>query len=306
MRTAYFRLVIFLTLGQDLVAQEKSVEVIPDSTGNLETSRSTIVAADGYAYLAEDIPIKLLRRQAKDEAMRNAVERGEVFIQSITEVWNSILKYDLIYSETGGYLTIIDEKDYGIEQDNRYHYWVKGEVRYALLPKQAKTSLPANLWQNPEGALSVRVWTDTTHYAEGQYMRIHLQGNKDFYARVVYLDVAGNLIQLLPNQFRSANYFAGKRLCQIPDAVAGDKFQLRVRPPFGTEEIIVYASTAPQDSISMTDAGQGLSRFVGSTKELGRRTRSVEVISTSADLGKAEFYEARWKVITKPQTQEQR
>ncbi|MGH7449706.1 MAG: DUF4384 domain-containing protein [bacterium] len=270
---------------------------------NLEEIRSAIVAADGYAYLAGDKTINQLRDEAKSQAMRNAVERGKIFIQSLTRVENFVLHYDLIKSESAGYLSIIEEKDYGIESDNRYHYWIKGEVRYGIKEKSVEP-LPFDPWQNPHAPLTVRVWTDTTHYTDGQFMLIYLQGNKEFYARVVYHDVQGNLIQLLPNQFRGANYFKGGQMCEIPDAAAGDLFQLRVRPPFGAEEIIVYASTAKPGSIDMTNAGQGLYQFRGSVEDLGRQTRGVEIIGASAEPGKAEFYEARWKVITSPQAYE--
>jgi hypothetical protein len=275
----------------------------PPSPTSSEEIRSAIVIADGYAYLAGNKTINQLRDEAKSQAMRNAVERGKIFIQSLTRVENFVLQYDLIKSESAGYLSIIEEKDYGIEPDNRYHYWIKGEVRYGIKEKSV-APVPFDPRRNPHAPLTVRIWTDTTHYTEGQFMHIYLQGNKDFYARVVYHDVQENLIQLLPNQFREANYFKGGQVGEIPDAAVGDRFQLRMRPPFGAEEIIVYASTAQPGSIDMTKAGQGLYQFRGSVENFGRQTRGVEIIGVSAEPGKAEFYEARWKVITYPQAYE--
>ena len=58
-----------------------------------------------------------------------------------------------------------------------------------------------------------------------------MRGNKPFYAKVIYKETTGNLIQILPNPYRKDNYFNGGVIYEIPSG--NDKFELEVNPPFG-------------------------------------------------------------------------
>ena len=66
-----------------------------------------------------------------------------------------------------------------------------------------------------------------------------MKGNKPFYVRVVYEDADGSILQLLPNPYRQDNYFNGGVVYEIPSG--NDRFELEVSPPFGEENIVVYA-----------------------------------------------------------------
>ena len=55
-------------------------------TNDSKEERSAIVEADGYAYLSEDKTIKELREEARASAKREASEKGETYIKSLTKV----------------------------------------------------------------------------------------------------------------------------------------------------------------------------------------------------------------------------
>lgn len=146
--------------------------------------------------------------------------------------------------------------------------------------------------------LEVRVWTEHKTYKAGQAIKIFLKGNKDFYARIVYRDVDGNLVQLLPNAYRKTASFAGGQTYAVPDDT--DAFDLVVGPPFGTERILVFASTAPVGSIAGQDIGQGLSLLEGSIEDIRRQTRGVAVQSKAPGNVKTEFVDATADLKTGP------
>ena len=51
------------------------------------------------------------------------------------------------------------------------------------------------------------------------------------------------MVQILPNPYRNENYFQGGAVYEIPSG--NDRFDLEISPPFGKENITVYASTSP-------------------------------------------------------------
>ena len=117
-------------------------------------------------------------------------------------------------------------KTHGFE-GNRYHIWIKAEVEYVLRSKGQEPK--ASKIMSPEGPLTVRVWTPRKVYKRGEIVEIFIQGNRDFYARIVNIDSQGNITQLLPNDHRNINLFQGSRVYKIPDT--GDRFTIKVRGP---------------------------------------------------------------------------
>jgi len=277
-------------------AQETSSPPKALSTTSGQQKRSTIVEAHGYVFLSEDKTIRQLREEALAEAKRKALEQARTYIKSFTQVENYTLTYDLIQSETEGYLKILESKDYGIESDNRYHYWIKAEIEYEL--KKPETNIKSSsILHNPKAPLTVDVWTEKASYIEGEEIRIFLKGNKPFYARVVYVDAQGQIVQLLPNKYRQLNFFDAGTIYTIPGP--GDRFKLTVRPPYGREQVIVYASSAPQAALTMTEIGNGLYQYRGDLAKLGMKVRGVEISKSTNGVGGVEFYEASWNLVTK-------
>ena len=277
-----------VVLAQDAVKQEGE-----------SAKRSTIVEVDGYAFLSEDRTIKQMREEALTNAKREALERAQTYIQSVSKVENFQLSYDIVESQAEGAIRVLESRDYGITDDNRYRYWIKAEVTYSLKPSDGKADLSAELVKNPDAPLTVYVWTERTEYKSGQKIKVFLQGNKDFYARVVYRDVRGNLLQLLPNPHRKENFFKGGKVVVIPGQ--GDRFDLEVGPPFGIENIIVYASSAEMGETSLENRGDALYGVKDDLKDFAMKTRGVKIVRKKAGekTSGAEFYETSCEVRTK-------
>jgi hypothetical protein len=253
-------------------------------------SNSTIVEVDGYAFLSEDKTIREIRDEALSNAKRDALERVQTYIKSLTTVENYQLKYDLIQSGAEGFLKIIERKDYGITEDNRYRIWIRAEVNYRVAAPDFSGNF--DISQASAAPLHVSVWTDRKEYVSIDKIKIFIRGNKDFYARILYKDASGNILQVLPNQHRNNHFFTGGKLYEIPDRE--DKFELEVSAPFGKESIIVYASDEPLGGITMSKYGDAVFKIAGDLTEIGRKTRGIKIREKPA-----EFYEATCELTTK-------
>lgn len=251
--------------------------------------RSIIVEADGYVYLSEDKTIRQIRNEAQMQAKRAALEKGGEYIESVTTVENYKLIMDQIKSRAEGLLKTLESKDHGFTADNRYHFWIKAEISY-LLPTSAKRPDPKD--PSPKQPLSVKIWPAKKKYKSGEQMRFYIRGNKDFYARVIYIDAQGNKLQLIPNQFNKDNFFKGGTTIAIPGK--NDGYQLTVAPPYGKEKVIVYASSSPQGEVDTKPAGNTLLSVEADIKEIGLTARGV---SLEAKKG-VEFYETKCHIKT--------
>ncbi len=194
-----------------------------------------------------------------------------------------------------GAVSILEQKDYGMEDNSRYHVWIKAEVEYGLRSKGGQTICDQVMDQ--DAPLTVKVWTNKKQYRDGDSIEIYIQGNRDFYARIVDITSNGEIIQLLPNDYRKISFFEAGKVYNIPDK--GDPFDLKVTRPYGEDQIVVYASEVPLGHVDMEAFGQGLSCYSGSRSSLAARTRGINIapVHSGADSG-AEFYEATWTLTT--------
>ena len=294
---------LVLTLALSASAQQfRGVSVVPD-----EEKRSSIHEVDGYAYLSETMTLEQVRNAAIATAKRQAVERAKTYIESNTTIENFEVTQDQIKGKSHGSVTVLEMKDHGVVDNTRYHVWIKAEVEYGIKPvHMASTGGQTNgglssTHLDPQAPLTVRVWTSKKEYREGEHIIVYMQGNRDFYARIVDITSNGDIIQLLPNDYRQQDRFAAGQIYQIPGE--GDRFDLKVTPPFGEDRIVVYASEVPLGNVSMNSAGAGLGAFGGSQESLGIRTRGISVTAAgsqpAAQTGAA-FYESTWKLRTGP------
>ena len=273
-------------------ASKQALQVTPD-----QEQRSNIVEVDGYAQLSEEKSIREIRQEAFANARRQALENAESRIKSQTRVENFQLQYDLIVSGAEGVVKVLEQKDFGIENNSRYHVWIKAEVTYVLKPPPEPAQQKALM--SPKAPLTVKVWTDKKSYSDGEYITIYMEGNRDFFARIVNIGSNGKVIQLLPNGYRQTNHFRGGQSYQIPGP--GDRFSLQVTPPYGQERIVVYASETPMGDIPMSPLAAGLREYRGSNDDLAFRVRSIQPVARpGGDMtsGTTGFYEASWLVET--------
>ncbi len=286
--------IVLLAMFPALAGSERAVEVTPD-----QEHRSNIVEVDGYAQLSEEKSIRDIRLEAFANARRQALENAESHIKSQTKVENYQLQYDLIESGAEGMVKVLEQKDFGIENNSRYHVWIKAEVTYVLKPPTEPAKQKALM--SPTAPLTVKVWTDKKSYNNNEFITIYMEGNRDFYARIVNISSNGKVIQLLPNAYRQTHQFRGGQRYQVPGP--GDRFSLQVTPPYGQERIVVYASETPMGEIPMKSLGGGLKEYQGSNEDLAFRVRSIQPVvrpGGSMTSGSTGFYEASWVVETEP------
>ena len=108
----------------------------------------------------------------------------------------------------------------------------------------------------------------------------------------------GKMVQILPNPYRDENYFQGGVIYEIPSG--NDRFDLEISPPFGEENITVYASTSPLGEIDLQTQG-GVYFVKTKAKDIGERTRGITLTGKSTAAGgyASEFYENKAEVKTR-------
>jgi len=127
---------------------------------------------------------------------------------------------------------------------------------------------------DPAAPLKVKLWTGKQDYKKGEKVKIYLKGNKPFHARILYKDAAGHLLQLLPNPHRHENYFNGGVIYEIPSG--NDRFDLEVTPPFGQEDIMIYAGTSPLGDINLAARGD-VYQVVTKSADVPLLTRGLKI-----------------------------
>lgn len=191
-------------------------------------------------------------------------------------VKNFEVQSDLVHSFAKALVKVI--KPYIKEQwqqsgkmDSCLHLTIRAEVipDPVVMKKVAKKTA-----DNPDAPLNVQIWVDQKDriYQQGEKMLVYLKGNKPFYGKLVYQDASGKFIQLLPNPYRQEHYFNGGVIYAVP--TGEDQFELEVSPPFGTEKITVYASTAPGGALDLKKAGP-VYEVATAPKEIGFKTRGI-------------------------------
>ncbi len=163
----------------------------------------------------------------------------------------------------------------------------------------------ARALKDPNGPLTVAIWTDAAEYKQGETMVVRLQGNKDFYAKITYQDADGQIIQILPNKFRDSARFKGGEELKIPDT--GDRFQMKVTGPYGKERFTVYASNEPIPPIETKPADPTTGVLQSDNREaITKRTRGLSIeaadekpaASQAAEAPTKELYTREWTVTT--------
>lgn len=266
-------------------------------------TQSTITDAEGSACMGDDKSRKQTEQAALMDAKKKAVEFASTFIKSEIEVKNFVLEKDLLAAYAHAEVKVIQElsKDWYKDPNSGdcLKYKIQAEVipDTAVMEKMAKQS-PA-VADDPSAPLQVKAWTDKKEYKQGEQIKVYIKGNKPFYARVIYKDASGGMIQILPNVHRNENYFNGGTMYEIP--AGGDGFDLDVSPPFGDENIVVYASSAPLGELNTATRG-AVYQVKTTAKDLGMKTRGIKILKNeggdAASRKAAEFFEDTVKVKT--------
>ena len=268
-------------------------------SSNLYAAQSTITEADGSACMGEDRSKKQTENLAFEDAKRKAVEYTLTYLKSETVVNKYELQKDLIEAYSNAAIKIIQEMEKKWYKDESLGDCFKVKIKAEVIPdEKAIENISKNkqMTDDPSAPLSIKLWADKKEYKGSDKIKVYVRGNKPFYARVVYKDAGGNMVQLLPNPHRGSNYFNGGTIYELPSGE--DKFELEVTPPFGEEDIIVYASTSPLGDIKLEADGE-IYQVMTNAEDIGDKTRGVKIKEKAGGKGisASEFFED--KVVVK-------
>jgi hypothetical protein len=252
--------------------------VLSGFAGSAWADQSSITEADGQSCMGDDKSRKETKNVALQDAKRLAMEYAGSYLESESIVENFELKSDLVKAFRKAEVKVIDILEETWADGGCYTIRIKAEV----IPNNEvmQTVNTTQMMADPRAPLNVKLWTSKDAYSAGENVRIYLQGNKPFYARLIYVDADSNNIQLLPNQHRSDNYFAGATIFEVPGNQ--DKFLMTVGAPFGAEKLVLYASTSPLGQITATPAGADVFVVAEAPQEISRRTRGISITKAGA------------------------
>lgn len=242
-----------------------------------DASQSTITDADGYACMGDDKSRRQTEQAALADAKKNALDRTATYIRSETKVADFVVQQDIIEAYQRATVNILREIERNWYKDPNSGDCYKLVIHAEVIPDEKEIKEIAakkGVADDPRAPLSVKVWSDQQDYREGEQIKVYLKGNKPFYARVVYKDAGGGLLQLLPNPYRKDYYFHGGVIYEIPSG--SDRFVLEVEPPFGEERIVVYASSSPLGDIDVEVTG-GVYQVKTAAADIPAKTRAVKI-----------------------------
>ncbi len=268
---------------------------------NLYAAQSTITEAEGQACMGDDKSKKETEQAALSDAKRKAVDYTLTYLESNTEVKNFVLESDVVKAYSNASVRVIEEIEKGWFRDPSSGECFRLKVKAEVLPdeKIIKNRSKEASFDDPTSPLNVRVWTDKQEYKSSEKIKIYIRGNKPFYARVVYKDMSGKTVQLLPNPYSSDNYFRGGTVYEIPSGE--DRFELEVSPPFGSESITIYAGSSQLGDLDLESAS-GIYDIKTNPTDIGVKTRGVKIKQKGDDGGKktpVEFSESSVSLVTK-------
>lgn len=238
-------------------------------------SQSTIIEADGNACMGYDKSRKQTEDEALTHAKKKAVDYASTYIKSESRLKDFELEKDLIEAYSNATVKVVQEISISWYRDASLGECCQVKIKAEVIPDHEamdRISEGKSHVDDPSAPLNVQLWTDKKEYKEKEKIKIYVRGNKPFYARIIHKGVNGELLQLLPNPFRPEHYFNGGVIYEIPSGA--DRYDMEVIPPFGRENIIIYASTAPLGEINLAPAG-GVYEIRTEPEKIGIKTKGV-------------------------------
>ncbi len=212
-------------LGKAQQYERTLIKTTHQEKRGMKLVRSRTQTADGYANLSKDRTRLEARREAIENAKKKVVEEVRENVEPSSEGGHFEIKD----------VRILEQRDHGVDDSNRYHVWIKAEVAYELNLKS--------------GALNVNVWPSKEKYRVGENIEIHIRGNRDCHAQIFNIKPGGKRIPLVPNEFRKLNFiFKAGKTYSIPDPRI-EKFEFKAMPPYGENLIYMYVSEEPFDKL---------------------------------------------------------
>lgn len=265
----------------------------------LFAAQSIIIEAEGIASMGDTKSKKETMDEAKKNAIRNASENAGTFITSETTVRDYVTEKDLVEAFSQAVIKVLAEVKGEWFKDEMMGESYKITLKVEVTPKEiASKPEKGDMADSPTAPLTVKLWTDKnqTEFKAGEKINLFMKGNKPFFARVVYVQNDGTQVQILPNPYRTDNYFYGGTVYTLPSGT--DKYELTVNPPFGSEKIIVYASTTELGDVKVENA-DALYVISEKPEDTGVKTRGIKITKKEGKSSKAaEFDEQVLEIKT--------
>jgi hypothetical protein len=258
----------------------------------LFAAQSVIVEAEGIASMGNSKTKDQTVNEARVNAKRLAVDKAGTYISSETTVKDFVMESDIVEAFAKADVKILNESGKWFKDESlgdSYRLTVQAEV----MPKEFKEKPgKSSIADDPNAPLTVKIWTDKnqTEFKAGENISLFMKGNKPYFARVVYIQNDGTQVQILPNPYRKDNYFEGGTLYTLPSGK--DRYELTVNPPFGSEKIVVYASTAELGEVQ-AEANESVYVLVGDAEETGVKTRGIKITKKEGKSSKAAEFDQR-------------
>ncbi len=262
---------------------------------NVYAVQSTITESDGYACMGEDRTKRQTEEMALQDAKKKAIEQVSTYIQAETQVKDLELQKDIVNAFAKAIVKILSASGKWDNDPPKVGDCYKVKIKAEVIPDELgmKKIIETKDFDDPTLPLKVMVWTEKREFKSGEKIKIYFRGNKPFFARIIYKQADGNLVQILPNPYREDNYFQGGTVYEIPSGP--DKFELEVAPPFGEEDIILYASTSQLGNLDLEKAE---SVYLVKSKDMGIKTRGIKIVGKS-NQKLNDFFEENIKIHTK-------
>jgi len=246
---------------------------------SLFAAQSTITEAEGTSSMGDDKTRKQTEQNALAEAKRNAVEYTLTYLKSETIVKNGVVERDLIEAFAKASVNVIQVLERKWYKDETTGDCFMTRIKAEVIPDEKalaaqKGARATSEADDPTALLTIRAWAEKEGYQTGEKVKFFIKGNKPFYARITYTDASGSVVQLLPNPYRTGNYFNGGAVYEMPSGE--DQFELKVSPPYGAEQITVYASTAQVGDIDVRASG-GVYEVKTKASQVGNKTRGIKI-----------------------------
>lgn len=286
----YFTILLFMSL----------LVLLWELLGIVHAAQSTITDIEGSACMGDDRSRKQTEQAALTNAKKWAVEFTSTYLKSETEVKDFVVEKDFLAAYANAEVKVIQELEKVWYKDAAAGDCYKVKIKAEVIPDEKamqKAFQAKNVSDNPSAPLKVQLWTDKQTFKQREKVKIYLKGNKPFYARVLYKDATGNLLQLLPNPYRNDNYFNGSVVYEIPSG--NDQFELEVTPPFGQEDIVLLAATSQLGDITLEAQGD-VYRVVSKPIDIPMLSRGLKIQKTDGkkQAAPSEFSEDKLSIKT--------
>lgn len=107
---------------------------------------------------------------------------------------------------------------------------------------------------------------DRQTFVEGDVISFLLSLDRDAYIYLFYQDASGDVYQIIPNQQRRDHFYGKGFFLPIPRSETD--FQFKIRPPFGEENLFVFATNNAEVELTGRWLENGLRLIDGSVDNL--------------------------------------